>query len=412
MKYIRKHINEGVKLPSKQQQKVSLEDITKANSNYIKTVVIPQIFNDVFNKHKELKAVSPTYTATKIWLFQILQEDGQSDFSPSIVKVTPSQGKYIVTLGIYYQLPRKTIYIDGVCVPLECNDSIMLIAGLCKYEILAQHNDIISDINFIYLPDAAEPYSVGYSLNEIISATLKKDKERLIKCIDDGIKNNMRSITEIMIHENSSDFNRHIKYYVYYANHCVNKFVDDLGLSIHFYADSDEGPGRRGEFNEQHLQAVCNAYSKENIKFDHMDIMAELNPRLFSSDAFSSVSNIAIDYDNFYIGSSSGFLYSCFSDITLGWANNRNKLYRTLFDGVINYIIHYGSSVRGKIKYFPSSRKFFINVDVSRTGNYKDIDADTIIDNILEKHGKLQTDHVISFLRYLTSEQAKYDYID
>lgn len=262
------------------------------------------------------------------------------------------------------------------------------------------------------LPDAAEPYSVGYSLNEIISATLKKDKERLIKCIDDGIKNNVRSITEIMIHEKSSDFNRHIKYYTYYANHCVNKFVDDLGLSIHFYADSDEGPGRRGEFNEQHLQAVCNAYSKENIKFDHMDIMAELNPRLFSSDVFSSVSSIAIDYDNFYIESSPGLLHSCFSDITLEWANNRNKLYRTLFDGVIDYIIHYGSSVRGKIKYFPSSRKFFIIVDVSRTGNYKDIDVDTIIDNILEKHGKLQTDHVISFLRYLTSEQAKYDYID
>ena len=150
MKYIRKHIDEGIKLPSmSKQQKVTVEDIANANSNYVKTVVIPRIFNDVFNKHKELKAVSPTYTETKIWLFQILQEDGQSDFSPSIVNVTSSQGKYIVTLGIYHQLPYKTIYVDGVCVPLVCNDSIMLIAGLCKYEILAQHNDIISDINFI-----------------------------------------------------------------------------------------------------------------------------------------------------------------------------------------------------------------------------------------------------------------------
>lgn len=323
MKYIRKHINEAVRLPSRTQQStISLTDIANANANYIKNVLIPRIFNDAFNKNKILKLSGSPETTTVSYAYNLLaipQKDGQNDFSPSIVNVTPLQGKYIVTIAIALNSSECNVRDDdgsyGACIALYCNKFIKSLIRVCN--TISKHNDIISDINFVCLPMSFVPTSTSHyemDANKLYDARRNSDKYALIKCINAGITN-IAPVREITINDTSIDFIKNAKYYEQFIHHCVNKFTNVVRFCMYFtdwlgWINSsifnnnigykvEKIRMSREKFNDQHLQALLNIASKEHIKIDRISTTANIDTSLLLPGARSSISNITIDNDMF-----------------------------------------------------------------------------------------------------------------
>ena len=311
MKYIRKYINEAVKLPTAKRSNVSLDDISHANANYIKTVVIPQIFNDAFNKNKILKLVGSPEICPVDYGYELLtipSKDGQVDFSPSIVNMTPLQGKYIVTIAL---CAKEGVVINdddsnGAYIILLCNKFIKSLIRVCN--TISKHNDIISDINFVCLLSSYHPapYYVLDS-NKLYKAHVDSDKQTLVKCINACITN-ILPVRQIYINDTSIDFIKNAKYYEQFIHRCVNKLTNVVNLYMYFTDWIWSNPifntrmickekimMSREKFNDQHLQTLCNIASKEHIKIDRISTNAEIDTNLLLPDARSSISNITID---------------------------------------------------------------------------------------------------------------------
>lgn len=103
MKYIRKYINEGVKLPSSEQRKVNFNDIKSANESYIKDVIIPDIINDAFNT-SEMYSILNELAANAILIVccpYTGSKQFERDFSPNIVNIVNVGNTYEIHFGVF-----------------------------------------------------------------------------------------------------------------------------------------------------------------------------------------------------------------------------------------------------------------------------------------------------------------------
>ena len=154
MKFIRKHINESVKLPSKEQRIVTLDNIKSANESYIKNDVIPDIINSAFN----MAGVYATFhhLAALGVLIACYPYEGmkpfQRDFSPNIIDIVNVGNKYEIHFGVFNIRPMY----DSIKVISYINAFNSILNEICE-----KNSDYISDIKLVNI-DCSRCEGKGY----------------------------------------------------------------------------------------------------------------------------------------------------------------------------------------------------------------------------------------------------------
>lgn len=96
------YINEAVKLPSKQQKKVTVDDIQNVNlTNYVKPYIMKYVADSLSSNFMTIYDLTPKNTLVP-WV-ETLEPDNSYDFSPAIAEINDSceYGEYVVTLRLY-----------------------------------------------------------------------------------------------------------------------------------------------------------------------------------------------------------------------------------------------------------------------------------------------------------------------
>lgn len=149
-------INEGVKLPSIKQRKVTFNDIKSANESYIKNVMIPDIINNAFNTPEMYDFLNKLANADI--LIACCPYEGikkfERDFSPSIVNIVNVGNTYEIYFGVFNicsYLYQNTILI-----------SLLNVFNSILNEICEKNSNYISDIKLVNI-DCSKCGGKGYT---------------------------------------------------------------------------------------------------------------------------------------------------------------------------------------------------------------------------------------------------------
>ena len=285
MKFIRK-INEAVKLPTKQNKQVSLNDIRIMNQKYIKEQ-IHNIMNEAFKNASNISRYSITTDDLKLYC---LHYSDPLDFSPGIsIKYDDTNiGKYIVYLRIANDSIRSTN--TNPC-------HVYLALNTVLDNICSRNSDIISDIKLINI--SVKPVGFNTQINSgtnIDGVQTMPFPESVSKIWSDFKITLSSSITD-------DQWKNIIKY--------TQRF-DDVVESVDIVVDVDEGLPISNCITI--LKKVINdVLPKFKFKFNSMwiddyHIMRDIvlkstieNNELLNIFNQQNISKIAYDFDKFYV---------------------------------------------------------------------------------------------------------------
>lgn len=156
MKYIKKYINEAVKLPTKNQQKISLNDIISINRSYIKDIAKKEVI-DKFNEELDKIIDIGKYTNNLV-IPCVKHTDGSYDYSPAVVDVSCNNldKKIVVTIALFccnnFISHMRDIKTSMVDLTLQTWDASKLISINKFLNSIVYNSNILDDINIIVVP--------------------------------------------------------------------------------------------------------------------------------------------------------------------------------------------------------------------------------------------------------------------
>lgn len=382
MKYIRKHIDEGVKLPSKQQKNVTVEDVENANLEYFKTHVFPDMLNQEFNRFSELRLDLTIDNYNIPRLYNVKSENGTRDFSPSIVNAVKSSTAYTITLAVYID----DIEIDGSTY-IICKDSYTpKLLQACKNIISNSHN-LIEHINFVFLP-----LPQRYSYRKFIDKVNDNDKQFVSDYVQTAAKN-APFINGVEITSTEKDFRTYVSQYLEFVDLCVNERKDNISLNIDITVNYEDDTNRyNGVFSSTEMKMLYNECIKRNVSVKNIKLAASISGDMFMED-LSYLSNITDDFNEFYIECNKRSVLGYYSYLSRNSHQDmQTRVCILLLAYLIGYKYMYHSSVSDMIKYYPNTHKFYIIFKIysdtpKKYSTTKEVCIDCIVDKILSEYG-------------------------
>lgn len=381
MKYIRKHIDEGIKLPSKQQKNVTLEDIANVNLEYFKTHFFPDMLNQELNRFSELRLDLTIDNYNIPRLYNVKSENGTRDFSPSIVNIVKSSTAYTITLAVYID----DVSVDGsTCIICKDNYTPILLKA-CK-NIISNSHGLIEHINFVVLP-----LSQQYSYRKFIDKVNDNDKQFISDCVQ-AVSKDAPIINGVKITTTEKNFRTYVPQYIEFVDLCVNERTDSVQLNINITVNYDDINTRyNGVFSSTDMKMLYNECNKRNVSVKNIKFAANITSDMFMVN-LSYLSNITNDFSEFYIVCNKRDVLMYYSYLSrISHHDMQNRVYVLL----LAYLFEYGyrhRSMCNTIKYYPSTHKFYItSKSYSDKTTVKEICIDDIVDDILSEYGDENT---------------------
>lgn len=376
MKYIRKHIDEGIKLPSKQQKNVTLEDIANVNLEYSKTRVFPDMLNQELNRFSDLRLDLTLDNYNIPRLYNVKSENGTRDFSPSIANIVKSSTAYTITLAVYID----DVSVDGsTCI--ICKDNyIPKLLQACK-NIISNSHDLIEHINFVFLP-----LPQRYSYRKFVDKVNDNDKQFISDYVQAASKD-APIINGVEMTSTEKDFRTYVSQYVEFVDLCVNERKDSVQLNIDITVNYDDSNIRyTGVFSSTEMKMLYNECSKRNVSVKNIKLAANASSDMFIEN-LSYLSNITDDFNEFYIECNKRDVLRYYSYLS---RNSHQDMQNRVYVLLLTYLVDYGyryQSMCNMIKYYPSTHKFYIvSKSYSDKITVKEICIDDIVDEILSEY--------------------------
>lgn len=376
MKYIRKHIDEGIKLPSKQQKNVTLEDIANVNLEYSKTRVFPDMLNQELNRFSDLRLDLTLDNYNIPRLYNVKSENGTRDFSPSIANIVKSSTAYTITLAVYID----DVSVDGsTCI--ICKDNyIPKLLQACK-NIISNSHGLIEHINFVFLP-----LPQRYSYRKFVDKVNDNDKQFISDYVQAASKD-APIINGVEMTSTEKDFRTYVSQYVEFVDLCVNERKDSVQLNIDITVNYDDSITRYiGVFSSTEMKMLYNECSKRNVSVKNIKLAANASSDMFIEN-LSYLSNITDDFNEFYIECNKRDVLRYYSYLS---RNSHQDMQNRVYVLLLTYLVDYGyryQSMCNMIKYYPSTHKFYIvSKSYSDKITVKEICIDDIVDEILSEY--------------------------
>lgn len=297
-------INEGVKLPSIEQRKVTFNDIKSANESYIKNVMIPDIINNAFNipgayatfhhlaKFGVLIACCP-YEGSKNF---------ERDFSPNIIDIVNVGNKYEIHFGVFNIGPMY----NSIEVISFINAFNSILNEICE-----KNSNYISDIKLVNI-DCSKCGGKGYSNRMGIYSMNYNDvyetftKAELLDIVDSCKKttypvstrymvNDERSILYLPININEQNSIMYSKIHDYTSRYA-------LGNNITLECNQDKNSYTRdtSTLPLDYMKRVMHRFIGTNIKLKAI-VFGEGFECMIDWPQTTNVLQYTQDEDNFYI---------------------------------------------------------------------------------------------------------------
>lgn len=376
MKYIRKHIDEGIKLPSKQQKNVTLEDIANVNLEYFKTHVFSDMLNQELNRFSELRLDLTIDNYNIPRLYNVKSENGTRDFSPSIANIVKSSTAYTITLAVYID----DVSVDGsTCI--ICKDNyIPKLLQACK-NIISNSHDLIEHINFVFLP-----LPQRYNYRKFVDKVNDNDKQFISDYVQ-AVSKDAPIINGVEMTSTKKDFRTYVSQYVEFVDLCVNERKDSVQLNIDITVNYDDSNTRYiGVFSSTEMKMLYNECSKRNVSVKNIKLAANASSDMFIEN-LSYLSNITDDFNEFYIECNERDVLRYYSYLS---RNSHQDMQNRVYVLLLTYLVDYGyryQSMCNMIKYYPSTHKFYIvSKSYSDKTTVKEICIDDIVDEILSEY--------------------------
>lgn len=376
MKYIRKHIDEGIKLPSKQQKNVTLEDIANVNLEYFKTHVFPDMLNQEFNRFRDLKLDLTIDNYNIPRLYNVKSENNTRDFSPSIANVVKSSTAYTITLAVYID----DIGVDGSTY-IICKDSYTpKLIQACKNIISNSHN-LIEHINFVFLPLLQRK-----SYRKFIDKVNDNDKQFISDYVQAAAKN-APFINGVEITTTEKDFRAYVPQYIEFVDLCMNEKRDSISLNIDITVNYEDDTNRyNGVFSSTEMKMLYNECIKRNVIVKNIKLAANVSGDMFMED-LSYLSNITDDFNEFYIKCNMHNVLRYYSHLYKNSHQDmQTRVCILLLDYLVGYKYIYQSSVSNMIKYYPNTHKFYIIFKIYYSDKTKNIQRKYALTTSLMKY--------------------------
>lgn len=237
MKYIRKCINEAVKLPTKNRQKLSLNDIISINTSYIKDIAKKEVI-DKFNEELD-KNIDMSKLTNNLVIPCVKHTDGSCDYSPAVVDVScnnldDTDKTIVVTIALFccnnfisHMHDIKTSLVD---LTLQTWDVSKLISINKFLNSIVYNSNVLADINIIVVPsyNTRIIYGLYSGIYDIDGATkfvhtsanhVDKIKNIIIKDVslyDEKTKNTFKNNVDLL----------------QFIDRIVNKFTNKVQLKL------------------------------------------------------------------------------------------------------------------------------------------------------------------------------------
>lgn len=276
------YINEGVRLPSNKQQKISIEDIKTVNSSLVRKQIISTI-NECFSS--DIKVIHGMLD-DNILIPWIEEDDEKFDFLPAILKINDisDTGSYEIILGLYVMNSWENYPKDDI-------ESISIRTKHINFYKTVQNVvtkcSVPTKFKFIYYPIKKD------ELNDIL--IIRNDKsafERYLRLCSTKISQIKQLVFSIHDQYDFLDA-EYIKFWVEYVKMIANPLSTDLQLNASIYGSRD-------------ISNVYNACADAGVKCGHIYV-TNTATYIKNTDIYTwmhciqQIINIATDKTDFYI---------------------------------------------------------------------------------------------------------------
>ena len=377
------YITEAVKIPSKEQKKVTADDIHNANLPYAKAQLVKEI-------NSELVAFTPNFARVEDMLIPAYKdENGNIDFSLAINVESdldvPEPDKFCVVITLCPQTKYSFSKYDLLLTDKSYTAYIML--NILFKHIVKKHSEISKiDIQPMWVstydPTVMQMYCGGTLLKQQLYDAIQAVKSYAFKSIQ---------IHGIKIYMQYDVKSKYSDYLITRINDLF-EFVDNIltscelsdDLSLRIINDSKESAS-------ECFECICK--SNISLKFNYAYVYDRYNiykPFIFNSP--NEILNIAKDKETFYIKCDITRLLAFMkkydgkyyddkyikSPGSLMFLANIDLAYPDLMDDTMYYFGSSGAKV--DIVYYPINSSFYMK--------YKDIEIniDTVVNCIIEEN--------------------------
>lgn len=281
------YINEAIKLPSNNQKKVTIDDITTYNMKCIKQR-ITACFNECFSSNMPIMDARMRNNQTLIpWTEQY----DKNDVSPAILEINESTdlGEYEVILRLY-MFNFNMNFADN---EIKCID--ISYAHTQFYNMLQQvvdKCDVQIKFKLVY-------YSISY--NEMKDIVVCRVNGKITHCLQEHSSvipqiNQLRLYRYLMY---ETQYNEYLKIWSNYVKMIINPLSNNLQVTIPIYNNDSNVP--------EYLLTAYDACVDANIKCNHMHAFLEEEYYNSHTDIYTwmiyaqKLTNIATNSAKFYI---------------------------------------------------------------------------------------------------------------
>lgn len=385
------YINEAVRLPSKQQKKVTVDDIQNVNfTNYVKPYIMKYVADSLSSNFTTIYDLTPKNTLVP-WV-ETLEPDNSYDFSPAIAEINDSgeYGEYVVTLRLYVSTFSQNFsyneieYIDVKSPHIKFYSMLQQVAANCEYPI--KFKLMYYSIDFDNLRDIANHYRTEDKstfedvLQKYSPKVLPKiNRLKLYRYVGYGVQ-----------HE------EYLKDWAEYVKMIVNPFAEDLQIDIPLYGHINGVP--------EYLLTAHNACINANVKCNNIYVFDDDNEYI-DLDIYTwmqyvqQITDIAINRDKFCVSLPIGIFKDYLSDVIrlhkYGQTNSTPEIINIYLN--ILWVINIRTiPVFTRVSYYPAKSKFYVIFKESSTANAIQFDLTATAEHIIQKYGNRADEYTIN----------------
>lgn len=168
MKFIRKHVNESINLPSKNQKKITSDDITRANTTYIKNKAKQEVIDGLNKALAECSAddINPYILNEYLMFPRFVIDDKTYDYSPAIIDTeyrpnSETSKSGVVTIALFCTPssiePADINSSNTDAITISIKRTLQFIINLNQIlNDIIKNSSAVSDININIVPAYAD----------------------------------------------------------------------------------------------------------------------------------------------------------------------------------------------------------------------------------------------------------------
>lgn len=384
------YINEAVKLPSKQQKKVTVDDIQNVNlTNYVKPYIMKYVADSLSSNFMTIYDLTQKNTLVP-WV-ETLDPHDSYDFSPAIAEINDGDehGEYVVTLRLYLStFSQNFSYNEIECIDIKSPhikfyNMLQQVAANCEYPIkfkLMYYSVSFDDLRDIANHYRTEDISVFEDVLQKYSPKVlpKINRLKLYRYVAYGIQ-----------HE------EYLKDWAEYVKMIVNPFSEDLQVDIPLYGHTDGVP--------EYLLTAHNACVNANVKCNNIYVFDEDNEYI-NLDIYTwmqyvqQITDIATDRNDFCVSLPGEIFKDYVADVIQLHKSNSTPEIINIYLNIL-WVLDTRTTLAlapTRISYYPAKSKFYATVKASPDANDIQFDLTAMAEYIVQKYGNRTDNYVIN----------------